>query len=435
MLGTDSGSAPLAPADLKATGVDATELADLTLKVGCTAPHFTTDWAARRLHLPLHLLQEILDGLRQDRMVEVLGQAGPFSQRFAVTQRGRDRSARLMEISGYVGPAPVSLASYAALLAWQLARFPTPNPEEVAEALANLTLGDEARMMAGLAVSSNRSLFVYGPPGNGKTSLGRLLHNALRGELWVPHAVTIDGSIIRIYDPQCHKPAEGSLPPGNVDARWVHVRRPFIVAGGELTLDSFDLSYSAALRYYEAPIHLKANGGLFLIDDFGRERMEPQQFINRWITPLEHQIDYLTLHTGQKIVVPLRLLLVLATNLHLEAVTDAAFLRRLGYRLHLGPPTAEQYVHIFERYVQGCSAPVQEGLVDRLLRRYQEEGRDLRACEPRDLIERARDVCRFRGRPFELNDEVMNLAWTGYFGNRDVEDGPTYAPPRLREIA
>jgi hypothetical protein len=411
--------APQAPADLPSTGIDPAFLADLALKTGWTVPNFSTEWAARRLLLPLHLVEELLEGLRQDRLVEVLGQSGPFSRRYAVTQRGRERGARLLEISGYVGPAPVSLASYAALLDWQMARFPPVRPAEVAEALSELVLDDQASLLAALGVSSGRSLFVFGPSGNGKTSLGRLLHRALRGELWVPHAVVVEGSVVRVFDSQCHQPADPApAPPGTPDPRWVRVRRPFVVVGGELTLDLFDLTYSPALRYYEAPLHLKANGGLFLIDDFGRERVEPQQLINRWITPLEHQVDYLALHTGQKIQVPVRLLLVLATNLRLETVTDPAFLRRLGYRLYLGAPTPEQYTRIFERHAARCGAPVPPGLVGRLLRRYREEGRELRACEPRDLIERARDICRFREQPLDLTEELIDLAWIGYFGNQ-----------------
>jgi hypothetical protein len=186
--------------------------------------------------------------------------------------------------------------------------------------------------------------------------------------------------------------------------------------GGELTLEHFDLTFSAAARYYEAPVHLKANGGLFVVDDFGRERIQPQQLINRWITPLEHQIDYLTLHTGQKIQVPLKLMLILATNLSPESVTDPAFLRRLGYRLHLGEPAPEQYARIFERYAGDQGVAAAPDLIARLLDRYRAEGRELRCCEPRDLIERAGDICKYRGRPLELSDEVMNLAWIGYFG-------------------
>jgi hypothetical protein len=183
-----------------------------------------------------------------------------------------------------------------------------------------------------------------------------------------------------------------------------------------MTLESFDLTYSPALRYYEAPFHLKANGGTFLIDDFGRQRVDPHVLLNRWIIPLESRIDYLTLHTGMKIQVPFLPLLIIATNLDPAQVTDPAFLRRMGYRLFLAPPSPDRYREIFDRYAERHGLPVQPGLVERLLERYASEGRELRGCEPRDLIERARDICRYTGRPLEINDDIMSLAWTGYFG-------------------
>jgi hypothetical protein len=417
-LRVENDYAPLAPRDLAETGIDPAFLADLALKAGYTVPNFSTEWAARRLHLPLPLMQEVMEQLRIDRLVEVLGQDGPFSYRFAVTQRGRDRAGRLLEISGYVGPAPVSLSAYVALLEEQLASLPPASPEDVQAALASLVLPSEAVQVVGFAASSGRSLFLFGPPGNGKTTVGRLLHDSLKGELWVPHCIAVENSVIRIFDAQCHQLAPLSVVPSfPVDTRWARIRRPFMVVGGELTLQAFDLTYNPSVRYYEAPLHFKANGGLFLIDDFGRERIEPQQLINRWISPLEHQVDHLALHTGQKIQVPLRLLLVIATNLDLKTVTDAAFLRRLGYRLYLGQPASDQYVKIFERYASSQGTVVEPGLVARLLEHYRNTGRELRCCEPRDLIERAKDICRYRGQPFALNDEILDLAWVAYFGN------------------
>jgi hypothetical protein len=412
------GFAPRAPITLADTGLDPAVLADLALKTGYTVPNFTTEWAALKLHLPLRIVQELLEQLRQDRLLEVLGQSGPISYRFAVTQRGRERATRLLEVSGYVGPAPVSLAAYITLLESQLAHLPPVSSDHVRTALSSLVLTPEATALAGVAVSSGRSLFIFGPPGNGKTSVSRLLHTALKGELWIPHCIAVENNIIRVYDPQCHEAAKAPGAPTQIDARWVKIRRPFIVVGGELTLETFDLTYSPSVHYYEAPLHFKANGGLFVIDDFGRERIHPQQLINRWITPLEHQIDYLVLHTGQKIQVPLRLMLVLATNLSPESVTDPAFLRRLGYRLYLGQPDAEHYQQIFDRYAAERGVSVVPGLVGRLLERYRAENRELRCCEPRDLIERARDICHFKGRSFELTDDVINLAWLGYFGNK-----------------
>jgi SpoVK/Ycf46/Vps4 family AAA+-type ATPase len=190
------------------------------------------------------------------------------------------------------------------------------------------------------------------------------------------------------------------------------------VVGGELTLESLDLIYSPSLHQYEAPPHLKANGGVFLVDDFGRERVSPDQLLNRFITPMEYQIDYFTLRTGQKIQLPLRHVLIIATNLSPDMVTDPAFLRRLGYRVYLGPPTPEQFTQIFRTYAKQRGVDAAPELIAQLLDRYRAQNRQPRSCEPRDLIERARDICRFQARPFELTPEVLDLAWIGYFGNQ-----------------
>jgi hypothetical protein len=410
--------APAAPADVRATGLDPMVVSDLALKAAHTVRQFTAEWAARRLHLPQALLNEALERLRTDHLLEVLGQAGPFGFRYSITNLGRERAARLLEISGYIGPAPVSLETYTAMLEWQLAHAPEVTPKDVADALSELVLRKEDALLAGLAALSSRSLFVYGPPGNGKTSLGRMLNDALHGDLWIPYCICIEENIIRVFDPQLHQPVEVKVEePWAIDQRWVRIRRPLIVGGSEMTLGSFDLVYSQSMRYYEAPLHLKANGGTFLIDDYGRQRVNPRELLNRWIIPLEHRIDHLTLQTGQIIQIPFLQMLIIATNLDLEHVTDPAFLRRMGYRLYLGEPSPDDYTRIFERYAARQSVPIQPGLVERLLARYSTEKRQLRSCEPRDLIERARDICRFADRPLELNEEIMSLAWTGYFGN------------------
>jgi hypothetical protein len=424
--------APAAPADLRATGLDPMVVSDLALKAAYTVPKFTAEWAARRLHLPQTLLNEVLEQLRTDHLLEVLGQAGPFGFRYAITNRGRERATRLLEISGYIGPAPVSLETYTAMLEWQLAHAPEVTPQDVADALAELVLREGDALLAGLAALSSRSLFVYGPPGNGKTSLGRMLNDALHGDLWIPHCIGIEANVIRVFDPQMHQRVEVKAEePWAIDQRWVRIRRPLIIGGSEMTLGSFDLVYNQSLRYYESPLHLKANGGTFLIDDYGRQRINPRDLLNRWIIPLEHRIDHLTLQTGQIIQIPFLQMLIIATNLNPEHVTDPAFLRRMGYRLYLGEPSPYDYSRIFERYAARHNVPVESGLVERLLMRYAVEKRQLRCCEPRDLIERARDICRFTGRPLELNDEIMAIAWTGYFGN---ETGRRSSPDSLEAV-
>jgi predicted ATPase with chaperone activity len=351
-------------------------------------------------------------------LLDVLGHAGPFGYRYSISGRGRERAGRLLEITGYVGPAPVSLEAYSKRLTQQSAQFPEVTPEQVSGCLDGLILKAEDQTIAGLAASSSRSLFIFGPPGNGKTTLGRLLHEARGGELWIPQCLELDGQFVRIFDPQCHTPVqvESGGATRTIDRRWVKIRRPLIVVGGEMTLDSCELIYSPSLRYYEAPLHMKANGGTFLIDDFGRQRVDPRQLLNRWIIPLEHQFDHLRLQTGQKFDVPFLLMLIVATNLDVDAVTDLAFLRRMGYRMHLNSPSPERYVEIFERYAAQSDLTVSSTLMKGILDRYVVEKRPYRGCEPRDLIERARDICRFRHSPFKLNEEILDLAWSGYFG-------------------
>jgi hypothetical protein len=419
LIETGDAFGPKAPASLKDTGVSPAVLLNLALKAAYTVPQFTTEWTARLLCLPHNLASELLEQLRTEQMLEILGSSGPFGYRYAISGRGRERAARLLDISGYIGPAPVSLEAYTEMLAWQLARSPELTSEQVAEALSELVLGDQERLLAGLAAASRRSLFLFGPPGNGKTSVGRMIHGAFRGTIWIPHCIGIDENIIRIYDSHVHETAEldPELHP-KIDHRWQLIHRPLVVGGGEMTLDSFDLTYSPSHRYYEAPVHLKANGGTFLIDDYGRQNIEPHQLLNRWIIPLEHRIDYLTLQNGQKIQVPFEQFLIIATNLDLGVVTDPAFLRRMGYRLYLAPPTPAQYRLIFEQYAERQGFVLQPGLVDRILNRYEATNRELRRCEPRDLIERARDICRFTGRPESIDDTVLDLAWSGYFGTQ-----------------
>lgn len=417
MFETEDGLAPESPANIAATGINRSVLSELVLKTAYSVSNITTEAAAARLHLPQVIVGELLEQLRAEAMLETMGHDGPFGYRYTISQRGRERAERIMDICGYVGPAPVSLSSYRAVLEWQTSNAQRVTETQVHEALSGLVLPPEVKQVAGLAISSGRSLFLSGPAGNGKTSLGRQLHRALRGDIWIPHCIAVENNIIRLFDPHCHEVVEHATKKlQTIDKRWVKIKRPFIVAGGEMTLESLDMAYLQALRYYEAPLHMKANGGTFLIDDFGRQHVEPEQLLNRWIIPLEHRVDFLTLHNGQKIEVPFLLNLIIATNLNPSDVTDPAFLRRLGYRTRLSAPTAQQYTQIFNEYAASFGLSPAPLLVEQLLARYQSSGRELRACEPRDLIERVKDICAHRQQPLTINEEMLTLAWNGYFG-------------------
>jgi energy-coupling factor transporter ATP-binding protein EcfA2 len=417
----DDTLAPKVPRYLRDLDVGAEVLADLALKIGSRTPQFTTESLVEQLGLPSPIVAELLEQLRVEHLIEILGESRTFCYRFALTGRGRERAARLFDVSGYVGRAPVSLDAYVHGLQSQFARWPQLLPQDVAAALRDLVLPEPAIEVIGLAASSGRSLFLYGPTGNGKTTAARHIHQALQGQLWIPYCVAADGNMIRVFDPQCHRPVDGSpATAGAFDQRWVAIHRPFVMVGGELTLESLELAYHPVLRYYEAPLHWKANGGTFLVDDLGCQRVSVQKLLNRWILPLEHRVDYLTLHTGQQIRVPFQQHLIFSTNLDPSATVEAALLRRMGYRLYLGNPTPQQYADIFNAYAASCNLLVPPGLIERLLQRYEAQQRPLRSCEPRDLVERVRDICRYRGEPLALSDGVIEAAWNGYFGSQEV---------------
>jgi hypothetical protein len=411
--------APKAPQEIAAAGLRPSVLADLVVKWGFTETRFTTEWIAQQLHLSRALAHKVLDKVCMDGAMEQQWESAEGGHHYRITQEGQKLASRLLEICGYIGPAPVSLEAYAAMLRWQFANMKPVRPENVTAALSGLVLPSKAAELAGLAVSSGRSLFLFGPPGNGKSSVGRKLHAAIPGGHWIPYAISVGNDIIRLFDDQTHqRMASDGEQSEAIDQRWVRIRRPLVVVGGELTLEHLDLIYSPALHQYEAPPHLKANGGVFLVDDFGRERVSPDQLLNRFITPMEYQIDYFTLRTGQKIQLPLRHVLIIATNLSPEVVTDPAFLRRLGYRIYLGPPTPEEYTQIFQLYAKRRGLGIAPELIAKLLERYRAQNREPRSCEPRDLIERACDICRFQGKSMELTPDVLDLAWIGYFGEQ-----------------
>ncbi|HJZ59672.1 MAG TPA: hypothetical protein VKE74_32310 [Gemmataceae bacterium] len=418
--------APRAPQTIAEARLEEGTLVDLAIKFAYSINRFNTEWLGKRLHVCPALAAAVVTQLNTEGLIEESMMGSQSSALYRVSERGRQHAQRAMEVCAYLGPAPVSLEAYSAMLRWQFANTPEVKAEHVTSALSGLVLSPKAVQMAGLAVSSGRSLFVYGPSGNGKSSLGRQIHAALQGDYWIPHCLSVRNSVIRLFDEQIHDRVEfGGEKAAAIDQRWVRIRRPLVVVGGELTLDYLDLVYSPSLRYYEAPPHLKSNGGVFLVDDFGRERVSPHQLLNRFITPMEHHFDYFTLSTGQKIQMPLRHVLIIATNLSLETVTDPAFLRRMGYRLSLDAPTPEEYAKIFESYAERRGISAAPELIEGVLERYRAQNRELRACEPRDLIERARDICRFQGKSMELTPKVLDLAWVGYFG--------TNAPVRREE--
>ncbi len=408
--------APPIPESLEATGLSFQFLADLALKVAATESTLTTAAISERICLPLPLAEELMQHLYREKLAEIRGSAGFNNNRYALLDRGWDQLRRVMEISGYVGPAPVSLAAYSAMMRSQAQPEDLVGPDQVAEAFHDLVLPDSLLQTLGFAINSRRSLFISGIPGTGKTSVAERINNALLTPIWVPYAVAVDEHVINIYDAHNH---DRTLDEDNFDVydkRWLRISRPLIIVGGEMTLESTDLIYNRAARYYEAPFQIKANCGTLVIDDFGRQRVEPEELLNRWIIPLERKVDFLTLHTGKKISVPFEQLVVFSTNLEPSRLVDEAFLRRMGYRVRIEPPSEETYRRIFERYAENSGVTYDNSVLDYLLSKYAAEKRVMKACEPRDLLSRFLDICQYKRLHPVLTKDLLNLAWSNYFG-------------------
>jgi len=405
---------PPFPQTLDQLGVHVNFLSDLTLKMMSLDPEATTSSVADRLRLGIMVTDALLQRLTRDKLIEAKGVVGMHNHRYGMLERGWAEVQRITELSSYTGPAPVSLKAYSERITQQIrGRMPVTR-RALDRAMANLVLSDSAKQTLGLVVSSGRSLFLSGPSGNGKTAMARALVDAIEGNLWIPYAIEVDGQAIRLFDQHNHQLAK--VTEEDYDRRWVKIRPPLVVVGGELTIDSMELSCTGTRRFYEAPFHMKSNGGVLVVDDLGRQRCSATELLNRWIVPLEIRVDYLTLSTGKKIQMPFEQIIVFATNLTISDLADEAFLRRMGYRMYVMPPGPDTYAEIFMRHAHTHGLTADPSILAHLEKRYGAERRTPKACEPRDLIDRAIEVCKYRREPIRLTQDVLDLAWDGYFG-------------------
>ncbi|MBL8172033.1 MAG: ATP-binding protein [Acidobacteria bacterium] len=408
--------APPVPESITETGLSFQFLADLALKTAGTESSLTTAIIAERMCLPLSLVEDLMQHLYREKMVEIRGNAGFNNNRYALLDRGWETLRRVQEISGYVGPAPVSLTAYTAMMRSQAQPDELVGPDQVATAFSDLVLPDSLLQTLGFAINSRRSLFISGIPGTGKTSVAERINNALQTPIWIPYSVAVDEHVINVYDGHNHERTLDESEYDVYDRRWIRIMRPLIIVGGEMTLESTDLIYNRAARYYEAPFQIKANCGTLVVDDFGRQRVEPEELLNRWIVPLERKVDFLTLHTGKKISVPFEQLVVFSTNLEPSRLVDEAFLRRMGYRVRIEPPAEDTYRRIFERRAEMVGVSYDSSVLDYLISKYPKERRVMKSCEPRDLLNRFLDICQYKGLAPTLNVELLDLAWDNYFG-------------------
>src|ERR1044072_3722533 len=390
---------PPTPEELAETGVHQAFLCDLTLKHVAMLPEPTTISVADRLHLPRALTEELLYHLYREKMIE-------------------------MRLQSAVGPAPVSLDDYAHMMRLQAVPSRAASMENVRAAFTDLVLPDSLLQTLGCVINSRSSLFLTGLPGTGKTAVSERMNSALSGTIWIPHAIEVDGQVIRIYDAHSHRAVKQQDSLIEHDRRWIEIERPLIIVGGELTLENTDLTWSESAKFYEAPFQMKSNGGTLVIDDFGRQRVAPQDLLNRWILPLERRVCFLPLHSGKKIEVPFEQLVVFSTNLDERELVDEAFLRRMGYRARVEPPTPGAFIEIFKRTATNRGIVATQECLDYILQKYVAEKRIMKGCEPRDLLNKVNDICLFEGRPAQLTTELIDLAWGNYFGtaHRFVSD-------------
>jgi hypothetical protein len=408
---------PPIPEELADVGVSQAFLVDLALKHAASLPDPTTASVAESLHLPRSLTEELLYQLYREKFLEMRLQSAVGATRYAMLDHGWERVMWLRSQSTYEGPAPVSLDDYTHIVRVQAVPARPASIETVQKVFADLVLPESLLQTLGCVINSRASLFLTGLPGVGKTAVSERINAALTGDIWIPYALEIDGRIIRVFDPHLHHPVSRDHEIIEYDRRWVRIKRPLVMVGGELTLKDTDLAWSETSKSYEAPFQLKSNGGTLVIDDFGRQQVSPQDLLNRWNLPLERRTDYLTLHSGKKFAVPFEQLVIFSTNLDEKDLVDEAFLRRMGYRARIDPPTRDAYMEIFKREARERGISVQPGCLDHLSRKYEHEKRLMKACEPRDLLNRINDICLFEAIEPKLTTALIDVAWRNYFGS------------------
>ena len=418
---------PGPPETLEETGLSLAFLVELACKTLYFGGVSSLSSIAELLALPISVSNDVMEFLKKERLAEVKkGSDIRAAYIFALTDLGRERAREYLQLSAYIGAAPVTLGQYTEVARKQTVRKMVVNRESVHRAFEGVILTHGLLDRLGPAVNSGRSIFLYGPSGNGKTFIAERLAKVLSGNVFIPHAISVDNQVVRVFDPVSHSRVDNgtrpdpALPvpdaPAGFDRRWVLCERPVIVSGGELTLAMLDLSFDPISKFYEAPLQVKANGGVFLIDDLGRQLVRPYDLLNRWIVPLEKGRDYLTLKNGKKFEIPFDQIILLSTNIEPSQLADEAFLRRIGYKIKIDYLREEEYVRISRQVCERLGLPFRPEVIRYLMEvEHIRRGRLLSACHPNDVLSRVVEICQYEGTPLRLDNELVARACRDYF--------------------
>jgi predicted ATPase with chaperone activity len=418
---------PRPPKDIKGTGLPQGFLVELASKALYFGGVMSLAAISDELALPVSIMGDVLEFMKRERLAEIKkGGDIRASYTYALTDLGRERAREYIQLSGYVGAAPVPLEEYSQVARKQTVRKMVVTRETMRQAFEQVVLPPGLLDRLGPAVNSGRSVFLYGPSGNGKTFIAERLADVLHGAVFIPHALYVDHQVIRIYDPANHKKIDfgGKLDPAQAilngrteyDQRWVLCERPVVVAGGELTLAMLDLSFDQVSKFYEAPLQVKANGGIFLLDDLGRQMVRPFDLLNRWIVPLERSRDYLTLQNGKKFEIPFDQIILFSTNIEPRELVDEAFLRRIGYKIKIDYLREEEYTAICRQVCDRLALEYQPEAIRYLLdEQHATRGIPLSACHPNDILSRVVEICQYEGVSPRLDNDMITRALRDYF--------------------
>ncbi len=408
---------PAEPQTFKETGLEESDLQTLILKLLVNRTTMSGRALSEQVQLPRPLVAEALEQLRAELLISIKGSVGLEDYLYQLTEAGHDRARRLLKQCTYTGVAPVPLESYIDAMEKQSLQNSSLSFEDLQNTFKDLRLHPTLVSQLGQAINDGRGLFLYGPPGNGKTSVSELVVSSFGEFVWIPHTITIDGELVRLYDPRSHEAVEvEELQQLKYDRRWILIHRPTIVVGGELTMEQLDLQFNDMTGICEAPVQMRANCGALVIDDFGRQRMPTSELLNRLIVPMEKHHDYLNLSSGRQLAVPFDMLLVFSTNLEPSDLVDEAFLRRIPYKIEVGSPSEAEFASLFVELAskQGCKCD-EQAVAYLLETHYRKANRPLRYCHPRDLLRQIRNFCEFHSRPLEVSRETVDIAICNYF--------------------